>query len=186
MVRVRMPLLLLLLAQALPGCAEITAAVPYALSLDDDDVVDDDDSGGDDDDSTGDDDDAVGPCDDSFLTLSDEVVSFSGDVVPLLGEFCQPCHIVQTRGNLALNEFEAYSQLVDQLNSLGYQDLVRVAPGEAEASYMMHKIMPCGDTDPTWGYLQGPMPPPFPGLEPLTEEQINLIYSWILQGALDN
>jgi hypothetical protein len=30
------------------------------------------------------------------------------------------------------------------------------------------------------------MPPPFPGVKSLTEEQINLIYSWISQGAEDN
>jgi hypothetical protein len=133
-----------------------------------------------------DDDDAVVPCDDSFLAVAEDPVSFSAALVPLFGEACFPCHIVQTRGNMTLTEFKAYAQLVDQPNFLGYQDLLRVDPGEPLTSYLMHKIMPCADTDATWGYVQGSMPPPFPGVKPLTQDQINLIYSWISQGAEDN
>ena len=183
------PLLVALLVAA--GCAQVTDAFPYrdwVAPSDDDDATDDDDSTGvDDDDSTGgDDDDAIGPCDDSFLAVSEEAVSFSSDIVALFATACGPCHIIQTRGNMTLTEFKAYNQIVGVPNSLEFEDLARVEPGDPVASYLMHKIMPCLPTHETWGYLQGPMPPPFPGVEPLTNDEINLIYSWISQGALDN
>jgi hypothetical protein len=193
MLPARLLIMLSIAVWSAPGCATINEDnAPFALwqlidDDDDDDVVDDDDSGPDDDDSTvGDDDDATAVCDDSFLALSETPVSFSGELLPMFEANCQPCHITQTRGLMSLTEFEAYAQLVGILNNLQYQGLNRVEAGDPEASYLLHKVMPCDPSDETWGYQQGPMPPPFPGVKSLTEEQINLIYSWISQGAEDN
>ena len=189
MARLRLAIATLSTGLLVVGCAVVNPDnAPYQLweQPDDDDVVDDDDSTVDADDSTVDDDDVVGPCDDSFLEVSAEPVSFSGAIIPMFEERCQPCHTIQTRGNMSLTEFEAYAQLVGVLNTLQHDGLDRVEPGDPVASYLMHKVMPCEATDETWGYQQGSMPPPFPGVKPLTEAEINLIYSWISQGAEDN
>ena len=182
-----------------PSCAVITEHQPFLLLGDDDDSGDDDtgddDTGDDDtgDDDTGDDDSGdddttppVSDCDTSWLEVSKKTVSFSTTLVPLFLELCQDCHTVQGHGELFLTPAQAYDQLVGVVNMLGYDDLLRVAPGDAEGSYLMHKIVGCGRDDPVWGYHQAPMPPKLPNLVPLEQEQINQVYSWILQGAEDN
>jgi len=85
-----------------------------------------------------------------------------------------------------LTPAEAYDALVGRPNVLNYEDLNRVEPGDAQASYLMHKIIGCGSDDPLWGYTQAPMPPNLPNLVELNHDEINLIYSWIVQGAENN
>ena len=170
------------------GCVAITDAFPYRLlddddSGDDDDVVDDDDSG--DDDSAGDDDDAT-PCDTSWL---EEVpnVSLAFQLEPIFLATCDPCHTVQDRGDLQFVAAGVRDVLVDVPNILGYGgDLPRVTPGDPEASYILHKLVRCGPADPTWGYFQSEMPPPIGEVQPMTDAEVGLLYSWILQGAEDN
>ena len=172
----RLPALPLWLALMLSliSCAQITDRPMYA-TLDDDDSADDDD-----------DDTPTSDCDLGWLVPSEKPVSFSTDLLPIFLDHCGDCHTLKGLGKLRLSAVKAYEQLIDVPNLLDYQQLPRVQPGDPQGSYMMHKIIGCGSSDPVWGYFQAPMPPPVPDAVPLDHEQISLIYSWIVQGAEDN
>jgi hypothetical protein len=172
------PLLFLL------GCPQATDRRPYAL-LGDDDSADDDDTG---DDDTGDDDDStIEPCDVSWVPIAQEDVSFSASIEPVLVLNCGPCHTLQGVGEQHFSIGGSWEELVGVANSLGYGDFMpRVTPGEPENSYLLHKLVNCPPGDPTWGYLQGQMPPLVGGGTPLTPEQVGQIWAWIAQGAADN
>jgi hypothetical protein len=167
------------------ACPQVTdrhlfAVLPEPTPASDDDSSDDD-SAPDDDDST------VAPCDDSFLVGHDEAVSLQSDLAPLFASRCQPCHTGQDQGDLTLTAPMARAELVDVANNLGYGDeMPRVTAGDPQQSYILHKLMQCDREDARWGYLQSPMPPQIGGNEPLSHEELNLIYTWILQGAQDN
>ncbi|MBJ95450.1 MAG: hypothetical protein CMP23_13390 [Rickettsiales bacterium] len=183
------------------GCAQLSDGVMFGQLGDDDDsagddddsVGDDDDSAGDDDDSVGDDDDSVGDDDDvtsdcglGWLLPSDEPVSFSAQVLPIFLDHCADCHTLKGLGKLYLTSQQAYEQLVGVPNLLNYQDLPRVQAGDPQGSYLIHKILDCGASDPLWGYFQAPMPPPLPDSVPLEPEEIAIIWSWVAQGAENN
>jgi hypothetical protein len=175
----------------LAGCIEIGDLYPFRLQGDDDDdsAADDDDSavGDDDDSAVGDDDDDGTPCDVSWLEASLDPVSFAFEVEPLFSSNCGPCHTIQDLGGLRMTPGLAWEALVGEPNLLGYGDgMPRVTPFDPQASYLMHKLVRCGADDPEWGHYQSEMPPPIGDTVPLTDPQINLIYSWIVQGAEDN
>lgn len=178
----RVVLTLLLLA-SLSGCVALTDAVPYRLRADDDDTVDDDDSG---DDDAGDDDD-VTPCDTSWLVEGTTDVSFAFQIEPLLLTRCDPCHTVQDLGGLHMLSPNVWDSLVGAPNLLGYgADMPRVTAGDPEASYALHKLLGCAPQDAIWGYYGSYMPPPVGEAQPLSTDELLLIYTWILQGAPDN
>ena len=166
---------LALLAAGLQGCPTVTDQAPYGLAVaDDDDTVDDDDV-------------TLEPCDVSWIVEATETVSLSGTIEPIFFDHCSQCHVFQKRGKLNLTPGASYDELIDVPNLLLYDgDMPRVAPGDPQDSYLIHKLLGCDSQDPKWGYTQGPMPPDIPETIPLTEEKISLIWSWVLQGALDN
>jgi hypothetical protein len=175
-------LVLLLLAASASGCPEATDRQLYAFA-----TADDDDATADDDDSGGDDDDSFEPCDLEWIVATDETVSLSGDLEPLFFSHCSTCHTTANLGNLLLLPGQAWGNLVDVPNLLGYDGgMARVEPGDPQDSYLIRKIARCDMNDPDWGYWQGPMPPPLPKQPMLDGDQAGLIWSWVEQGAPDN
>ena len=172
---------LTLLAVLAAGCPSVTGNQPWAIAEFDDDDASDDDDVSDDDDS------AVFICDTDFLEERPNV-SLSGDIEPVFYDHCQKCHVFQKRGELTLSPGASHAELVDVPNLLLFGDpMMRVTAGDPQQSYLMHKLLGCHPANPDWGYLQGPMPPEdFPGALPMSDEQKSLVWSWILQGALDN
>lgn len=107
-------------------------------------------------------------------------VSFEKDVAPVLKRRCAICHITgKEPGLLSLVPARAYENLADVPSV--QSELKRVQPGDPGASYLYHKIsgthfeVPGGEGD------QMPL-----GLPPLPEEQLELIRTWIEQGAKNN
>lgn len=119
-------------------------------------------------------------------------VSFSMDIVPLFVETCTVCHGGETAsdGSAGLNlgaEF-AYDNLVG-VQARPFRpaegeeqefDFFRVTPGVPEVSYLLHKLL---GTQRVVNGSGGQMPR---GLDPWTEEQIDLLRQWILAGAPNN
>ncbi len=180
-------MLIVLLVALAAGCPTVTDNEPYALAVvvDDDDTTDDDD----DDSAPDDDDSAVLICDTDFLEERPEV-SLGDDIEPMFFDHCQKCHVFQKQGQLTLSPGQSWAELVDVPNSLLYGEgdgMPRVTAGDPQQSYLFRKVLGCHNMNPDWGYFQGPMPPEnFAGAVPLSDEQKSLIWSWILQGALDN
>jgi len=173
--------LLCCLAALLWGCPEITGELPYSEWA----IVDDDDTG--DDDDSADDDDAVEDCDLTWIEHTDEEVSLSSALEPMFFDHCSNCHVPYVLGGLSLAPGQSWGDLVDVPNMLGYgQGMVRVAAGDPEGSYLMHKLVRCDAEDPDWGHYQGPMPPDLPKSIPLDGAQVGQIWAWIEQGAADN
>ena len=92
---------------------------------------------------------------------------------------CTSCHNAQSarlNGNLNLAGTGAYAQLVNVASS-GKPGAIRVIPGDAENSYLIHKI----EGRPGIVGARMPMNGPF-----LTPGQIAIIRRWIQDGAQDN
>ena len=98
-------------------------------------------------------------------------VSFLNDIQPIFTQNCTSCH--PNSGNLDLTAENAYSQIVNKTAD-AYTG-IRVIPNKPENSILFKKIdhsnnfganMPLGGT--------------------LTDNEINLIKKWILEGALNN
>ena len=91
--------------------------------------------------------------------------------------FCIQCHTGAAAPlGLALDAGVAYRDLVG-VQSAGYPEMVRVSPGQPEASYLMWKVE--GRT----GIVGSRMPL---GLGPLSAEQVAAIRGWIQAGAPSN
>lgn len=168
----------------LGSCAAVTDRALFSafeVVADDDTNVDDDSAP--DDDSAGDDDTAP-PCDVSWLTDDGTVTTWSADVQPFLEKRCAPCHTDNEFGGMSIAGPDGYDHVVGAPNTLGWENLPRVAPSEPERSYLLHKIVGCPADDSVWGYFQTPMPPSLPGIEPLTQDELRMIYRWISQGAV--
>lgn len=104
-------------------------------------------------------------------------VSFSNDVQPIFDMHCVFCHqSAAAQGGLVLQQGMAYEQLVDVKSS--QSELLRVAPGDREASYLLHKLR---GTHLSVGGEGSAMPLGGPSL---SEEQIELIGTWIEEGAV--
>ncbi len=113
--------------------------------------------------------------------LGDKTVSLS----PTLGSIqaniftpvCVPCHTGAAAPlGLALNEGVAWNNLVDA-PSVEDPTMSRVAPGDADASYLVWKI------EGRPGIVGARMPR---GLPPLSAEEIGVIRSWVNDGAKTN
>jgi hypothetical protein len=94
-------------------------------------------------------------------------------------EACVNCHtnIAGTPGgNLTLSNALAYDQLVN-VPSVGRPGVMRVRPGDPEASYLIHKL----EGRSTIEGLRMPLNPPF-----LTAGQVDVIRRWIQNGAARN
>jgi len=112
---------------------------------------------------------------------NDEPVSFSRQVEPILTSVCATCHQQGGAADLEgiplrLTADAAYDMLVGRA-SVQQSDLLLVAPGDAEQSYVFQKI---SRDNPPVGLRMPQFAPPLP------ETQIALIRDWIDQGAMDN
>jgi len=114
-------------------------------------------------------------------------VSFSQDIIPMFVESCTACHggDEATSGSAGLNLEApfAYDNLVGvQARPYAEEEFefFRVTPGKPEVSYLMHKLL--GTQDAVGG--RGTQMPR--GMDPWTEEQLNLVREWILAGAPNN
>lgn len=111
--------------------------------------------------------------------LADEVL-FEQDLMPTIKRRCGACHITGDEpGKMALVPGKAYASLVGQ-DSVELPTMKRVAPGEPEQSYLMHKLqgthVEVGGNGARMPFHQGPLP----------ASQIEQIRLWIAQGAPDN
>jgi hypothetical protein len=109
-------------------------------------------------------------------------VSWANDVMPLLQQtHCLDagCHgpppAFAASGYLMNTYASAFNQGVEA-NALGVCPIV---PGDTDSSYLLEKLLP--NPRPT-GSKQMP-PPPTP---PLTDDQMNTIRTWVMEGARNN
>ena len=107
-----------------------------------------------------------------------ETVSFDEDVLPILNKYCVMCHLPGAEQAELLLYPDAWSQLVGISSS--QSELSRVEPGDAGKSYLYLKLIGAQDTEGGSG-LQMPFQQ-----GPLSASQIELIRSWIEQGAKNN
>jgi len=111
-------------------------------------------------------------------TTTGSQVSFSTDIQPLFNSRCVACHQGVGDAGLSLEPGEAYANLVNIAST--QSPLVRVAPGNPEQSYLLHKL------NGTQLQVNGSgARMPF-GSSVLSEPQIKLVRDWISQGALNN
>lgn len=104
--------------------------------------------------------------------------SFTADIQPIFTRRCSigGCHsFASRRGGLVLDAEHAYDMLVG-VESAVNPALLRVAPGDPDASFLVHMI----EANPT---RRGELPRMPLGSQPLTERQIATIINWIAQGA---
>ena len=109
-----------------------------------------------------------------------ESVSFEADLLPVLKARCAMCHMTgKEPGGMALTPDNAWPDLVSQ-DALGAAGWQRVAPGDPDASYLMHKLW---GSHRSVGGSGSRMPMHQPALPKSVQEQFA---SWILAGAPDN
>ncbi len=112
---------------------------------------------------------------------ADGTISYAGQVQPIFNRRCTVCHV---RGGIAdfsgialrLTQEESFDLLINQ-PSVQNGDLTLVVPGDADASLLIDKI---SSNSPAVGSRM-PL-----GGTPLTSDEIDLICSWIDQGAMNN
>ena len=107
--------------------------------------------------------DACGVCDGDGSTCN---ISYSLTIQPIFNTNCTPCHITSTSNNLSLSN---YANIMSGDSNNG--PVIDIDAGDHINSLL-------------WQYVNsGTMPP---GNSNLTASQINLIATWIDEGALDN
>lgn len=106
----------------------------------------------------------------THATTADAAASFADDIMPIFRESCVSCH-----GELDENGFPVVEA---GLNLMTYEDLMNgsefgpvVEPGNPDDSYLLEMV------------ANGDMPDEG---DPLSVEQIDLIRSWIAEGAENN
>ena len=113
--------------------------------------------------------DVCGECDGSGLNSDDccgdssSCVHYSTEIQPIFDANCTPCHITSTRNNLSLSN---YTNIMSGNSTNGPVSV----PGDHTNSLLWQKVN------------SGSMPPS----GQLTSGQINLIATWIDEGALNN
>ncbi|PRP94729.1 hypothetical protein ENSA5_40520 [Enhygromyxa salina] len=137
-----------------------------ALALGCDDPADDDDSG-----DSGD-----------SETSGEPTPDFDAEVQPILEAACL-CHFMPSNGGdmtapyLTLNLGVGVGEMVD-VNSVQLPSMMRVAPGDVENSYLVHKLRG------THADVGGPSDTdPMPPLQPLSASDQQTIEAWIAGGA---
>jgi WD40 repeat protein len=96
-------------------------------------------------------------------------VSYYREVRPIFAQHCQGCHQPAKAGGGFIMTSHA------DLLKKGENDLPGIVPGKPEESFVLEQITPRDG--------KAAMPR---GKDPLTERQINLIRTWIVQGAKDD
>lgn len=120
----------------------------------------------------------------SFLPADDAApaVSFAAQIQPLFDARCVVCHQYgAAQAGLSLEEGDAHRNLVGVAST--ESKLLRVAPGEPEQSYLLHKLR---GTHVSVGGTGARMPLADNGAAPLSDAEQALIVTWIEQGAPDN
>ena len=108
--------------------------------------------------------------------------SLTYDVQPILDSYCVQCHMLEYgQAGLVLEDGEAHANLVNHA-STGAPQMLRVAAGDLENSYLIHKLR---GTHLTVGTGLG-MPLVEGVYHPLEDAQLNIIEQWITNGARDN
>lgn len=109
---------------------------------------------------------------------ADMPVSYREQVLPILMRECSYCHLREERyGYLAIDAEVALDNLVN-VPAFGFPEMVRVAPGSPQASYLWLKLT--GEHLERGG--KGWMMP----YQPLPAADLELIRKWIEQGAVDD
>ncbi len=112
------------------------------------------------------------------LTQACETVSFSKQVLPVLMRECAYCHMREDRhGYLVVEGTQSWANLVG-VPAFQLPEMSRVQAGRPQQSYLWLKL--------TGQHIQAGgrgwrMP-----FHPLRNEDMNLIFQWIEQGAADN
>jgi len=102
---------------------------------------------------------------------------YQAEIAPLLASNCATCHLTgQEAGNMALIPAKAIESLVG-VKSVEAPNLVRVVPGDPDASYLIMKLE---GTHIDHGGSGARMP--FGGF-PLDDGDMAKIRAWIAQGA---
>ena len=112
--------------------------------------------------------DCAGTCDGSALLSDGDCIniSYTATIQPIFTANCTSCHITSTRNNLSLSN---YANIMSGDSNNG--PVIDIDAGDHINSLL-------------WQYVNsGTMPP---GNSNLTASQINLIATWIDEGALDN
>ncbi len=108
----------------------------------------------------------------------DRSVRFSRDIQPILDENCVVCHMPgAAQAGLTLEAGASYKAIVSVAST--ESKLVRIDPGKPEQSYLLLKI--AGLHIKAGG--QGSQMPPG---APLDKETIDVIRTWVLEGAQNN
>ncbi len=105
-------------------------------------------------------------------------VSFSRDVQPIFSANCAICHQGTGPAGLTLEPGASYLNLVGRPST--ESNLPRVAPGNPQGSYLVHKLQ---GTQLSVGGSGAQMP--YSGM-PLAPPQMALITGWIQEGAPNN
>ncbi len=105
-------------------------------------------------------------------------ISFSRDVQPIFSATCALCHQGAGPADLTLEPGASYANLVGRPSS--ESNLPRVAPGNLQGSYLVHKLQ---GTQASVGGSGAQMP--YSGT-PLAPPQLALITGWIQEGAPNN
>lgn len=110
------------------------------------------------------------------IVPEDQPVSYVEHLEPLIIERCLGCHTAEEpKEELVLERGRGYAQLVER-TSEQVPSLQLVVPGDADASYLWHKV------DHTAGTGKG-MPRTLTGSKRLPEPELELIRRWIEDGA---
>lgn len=109
-----------------------------------------------------------------------EGVSFADDLQPVLNSQCVYCHVTGAEnGGLNLGRRHSHADLLSPSEGA---PLPRVAPGDVEGSYLVHKLR---GTHLEVGGSGSPMPvydPP----KPFPAKYLEAVERWIEAGAADN
>ncbi|MBA2321873.1 MAG: hypothetical protein H0V89_12055 [Deltaproteobacteria bacterium] len=101
--------------------------------------------------------------------------TFSRVWAEVIDPVCVQCHGTGSGGLFMPDQPTAYDSLVD-MPSVGSPDDIRVVPGSADDSYIIHKLEGASD-------IVGSQ---MPLSDSVTDEQIQLVRDWIDAGALND
>jgi hypothetical protein len=110
---------------------------------------------------------------------ADNNISFARDLIPVFRTHCAICHMSEeSPGGIKLYPGAAYSSIVNTPSQ--NSSLLRIKPGDPEASYFLHKLEGT-HLDAGGAGVQMPF-----GQPPLPDNVLKMIRQWITEGAVDN